>query len=44
MIAGEDFVMDLCGVVDILHPMIDMFVELQSQCPMLVSDYLVVKA
>ena len=30
MIAGEDFVMDLCGVVDILHPMIDMFVELQS--------------
>ena len=30
MIAGEDFVMDLCGVVDILHPMIEMFVELQS--------------
>jgi hypothetical protein len=30
MIAGEDFVMDLCGVVDILHPLIEMFVELQS--------------
>ena len=22
--------MDLCGVVDILHPLIEMFVELQS--------------
>lgn len=30
MIAGQDFLLDLCGVTDILRPRLEMFVELQS--------------
>ena len=30
MIAGKDFVLDLCGVTDILRPIMEMFVELQG--------------
>ena len=45
MIAGEDFVHDLCAVVDILHPLIEMFVELQGlSVPCWKVDYLVGEA
>ena len=30
MIAGEDFVLDLCGICDVLEPLIELMVEIQS--------------